>query len=244
MAAPPPLRSKSAENHRNRRGERPRLRARSSLRPGAVPAAAEQRVSVGALRRTRITAQIGRFGRVCSKLRGAVRRGARTIVGRSGGKICLLVSAASHEELKLTCDVHGELCVQMCESSSPIPCTGSFRPGRLRPFIDTLTNQTARFPTKEVQPERLHGRHDSIGECVENQIDLFACRRCPSARCSVRQRRERCRIGLFDGKRIANRDRRAAQSGGNDRRPSLVPVRLQGAGHQSQQRALCGGHHQ
>jgi hypothetical protein len=125
--------------------------------------------------------------------------------------------------------------------------SGSEHNQRDRPLIATLTNQTPRSPTRNVQPRRPHGRHDSMGECIEIQIDLFACRRCC---CSARRLEcrgrgpERCRIGLFHGKRIADRERRAVESGRNDRRPSFIPVRIQGSSHQSPQWTLRSGHGQ
>jgi rare lipoprotein A len=43
--------------------------------------------------------------------------------------------------------------VQTCGNSCSIPFKGTWRPGRRRPFIDTLTNQTPYFPTKHVHPD-------------------------------------------------------------------------------------------
>jgi hypothetical protein len=85
-----------------------------------------------------------------------------------------------------------------------------------------------------------------MGEYIEIQIHLSACRRCCSARRLERQGRgpERCRIGLFHGKRVPDREWRAVESGGNDRRPSFIPVRIQGSSHQSPQWTLGRGHGQ
>jgi hypothetical protein len=87
-----------------------------------------------------------------------------------------------------------------------------------------------------------------LGECIETQIDLFACRRCStsSARRLVCKGRgpKRCRFGLFHGKRVTNREWRAAGPGGDDRRPSVISVRIQDSSYQSPQRTLGGGHGQ
>jgi hypothetical protein len=99
-----------------------------------------------------------------------------------------------------------------------------------------------------VQPRWPHGRHDSLGECVEIQIDLFARRRCSnSSACRLLcqgRRPERGRVGLFHGKRFANREWRAAGSGGDDRRAPVISVRIQDSSHQSPQWTLGGGHGQ
>jgi hypothetical protein len=140
--------------------------------------------------------------------------------------------------------LHGVTCAASCPRESGEPYSQ-----RCRPRIATLADQTAHFPTRNiVQPRWPHGRHDSLGECIEIQINLFACRRCstPSARRLACQGRgpERCRFGLFHGKRVANREWRAAESRGVDGRPSVIPVRIQGSSHQSSQWALRGGHGQ
>ena len=75
--------------------------------------------------------------------------------------------------------------------------------------------------------------------CLLAAIVQFLPFSAPSARAA-----ERRRIGLFHGKRIEDRERRAAQSGGTHRRPSFLSVRLEGQGHQSPQRTLRGGHRQ
>jgi len=99
-----------------------------------------------------------------------------------------------------------------------------------------------------VQPRWPHGRHDSLGECVEIQIDLFAHRRCSnSSACRLLcqgRRPERGCVGLFHGEWFANREWRAAGSGGDDRRASVISVRIQDSSHQSPQWTLGGGHGQ
>jgi hypothetical protein len=117
---------------------------------------------------------------------------------------------------------------------------------RYRPLIATLTNQTPRFPHKNTfNPDDLTAVTTAWEKYIE--IHLFACRRfcCSAHRLECRGRGpERCRIGLFHGKRIADRERRAVESGRNDRRPSFIPVRIQGSSHQSPQWTLRSGHGQ
>jgi hypothetical protein len=49
---------------------------------------------------------------------------------------------------------------------------------------------------------------------------------------------------VVHGKRVPDREWRAAESRGDDRRPSVIPVRIQGSSHQSPQWTLGGGHGQ
>jgi hypothetical protein len=215
-------------------GRELRARARRNLRPRVIAKVPGQRNCAAdcgqALRWVRITAQIGRshdgrsqrwynlLARVVSTTRGT-KFHMRRSRGALRPKRAKIPSGSLHNH---------------------------FATHQPRPFIDTLSNQTPLFPTKHVQPGRLHGRHDSMGECIESQIDLFAGRRCSafSAGRFIRQGRERRSIGLFDRKRIANREWRATQSGGNDRRPSFISIRIEGSRNQSQQWTHRGGHGQ
>jgi hypothetical protein len=127
-------------------------------------------------------------------------------------------------------------------------CRGVRTQPALSPSYCHIDQSNAALPHKNTfNPRRPHGRHDSMGECIEIQIDLLACGRCCcSARRLERQGRgpERCRIGLFHGKRVADRERRAVESGRVDRRPSFIPVRIQDSSHQSPQWTLRSGHGQ
>jgi hypothetical protein len=205
----------------------------------------ERRLACQTLRSTRIAAQVGRFGLADPRLQDSVVAELRR---PGGGIICLFVVSQEHAEPKFKRDVPERL-----SSKRPGVCrvldTANPPPHQRRRLVnDTLTDQTPLFPTKHVQPRRPHGRHDSMGECIENWIDLFACRRCStsSPRYLICQRRgpERRRFDLFHRKRKPDREWRAAQSGGNDRGPSIVPLRIQGSSHQSPQRSLRGGHGQ